>query len=208
MQKYLILPADAVDDRTDENISAPALRNDRWGSNGKRKAIILSAAASAAIVGLGATNIVGALDASAADAAHHRQIVAMNKAHQREIQQTRAQDAYTLLATTEQLRAHERNALAAQKAKDAKDAKAQADRAYANGESSGYSTGYSSGNSAGYSTGYGAGNSDGYSSGYGAGNSDGYSSGYISGSNDGYYNGYSSGYANGTSTVTTPYTGY
>jgi hypothetical protein len=194
MNAYTVPPAEAIYDGTDGHMPTPASQTSRWWSNGKRKTIILTAAASAAIVGLGATNVIGALNASAADAAHHRQIVALNKTHAREIQQIKAQDAATL-----------HNALFAQKATDAKIAKAQAASAYASGKTNGYSSGYGAGNNAGYSSGYGAGNSAGYSSGYGAGNSAGYSNGYSNGSLDGYNNGYSNGYSNGASTPTYPY---
>jgi hypothetical protein len=201
IKTYEVPPAENFENHTNGwTMPAPAAQNRRRWSNAKRKTIILTAAASAAIVGLGATNVITALNASAADAAHHRQMVAMKNTYNREIQQIKAQDAATLLATTQRLRTDAHNALAAQKTTDAKIATAQANSAYANGTTNGYTTGYSSGNNAGYSTGYGAGNSAGYA----AGNTAGYSSGYTNGS----INGYSAGYTNGAATATPPYTGY
>jgi hypothetical protein len=164
--------------------ASPPQTRRRW-SNANRKTLIITAAASVAIVGLGATNIITALNASAADAAHHREVVALKAAHEREIHQIRTKDGLLLTNTISQLKTHEHNALLALKTADGKAAKKAADVAYSRGHSSGYSSGYGAGNSAGYSAGnsagYSAGNSAGYSSGYSNGNAAGYSSGYNNG---------------------------
>ena len=180
MKTYVLLPEDEI-------------QESRPKSNGKRKMMILTSAGVAAIVGLGATNVVSALNASAADAAHHHQIAAMRVAHERQIHQIKTQDGILLTNTIDQLKTHEHRALRAMKIADRKAARKAAHVAYTSGQSAGYSTGYGAGNSAGYTSGYSSGNSAGYSSGYSSGNSDGYGSGYSTGSADGYSQGFNNG---------------
>ena len=168
MKKYVFLPEDEIQESNPK-------------SNGKRKLIILTSAGVAAIIGLGLTNVVGALNASAADAAHHHQMVAMRAAHEHQIHQIKTQDGILLTNTIDQLTTHEHTALRTMKIADRKAARKAAHAAYAHGQSAGYSSGYGAGNSAGYSSGYGSGNSAGYSSGYSTGSSDGYSQGFSSG---------------------------
>jgi hypothetical protein len=165
MKKYVLLPEDEHNE------------SDIKKGNGKRKLIILTSAGVAAIIGLGATNIIGALNASAADAAHHREMVAMRATYERQIHQIKTTDALLLTNTTDQLKTQEHNALRAMKIADRKAAHQAANAAYSSGHSSGYTSGYGAGNSAGYS----AGNSAGYSSGYSNGNADGYNQGYNNG---------------------------
>ena len=177
-QKYVLLPEGAYDESEPKR---PELKTSNPKSNGKRKLIILTSAGAAAIIGLAATNVIGALNASDADAAHHREVVAMRAANERQVHQIKAQDSVLLTNTIDQLKTHERDALQAMKIADRKAAQRASDAAYARGKSSGYSSGYGAGNSAGYSSGYSSGNSAGYSSGYSNGSSDGYNQGYNNG---------------------------
>jgi hypothetical protein len=178
IQTYEVPPAENFANHANGwTMPAPPAQTRRRWSKANRKTLIITAAASVAIVGLGATNIITALNASAADAAHHREVVALKAAHEREIHQIKTKDALLLTNTIGQLKTHEHNALVALKTADGKAAKKAADVAYSRGHSSGYSSGYGAGNSAGYS----AGNSAGYNSGYSNGNAAGYSSGYNNG---------------------------
>ena len=66
-QKYVLLPEGSYDESEPKR---PELKTSNPKSNGKRKLIILTSAGAAAIIGLAATNVIGALNASDADAAH------------------------------------------------------------------------------------------------------------------------------------------
>lgn len=136
------------------------------------KRTALAGAAVTAIVGLGATNVITALNASSADAAHRHQVRALTRSYKHRLAAVRAADAVALKqAVTAQARrdgAH----LAAVK---------QADRrAEQSAVSTARNAGYSSGNAAGQAAGY----VNGYSSGNTTGQANGYANGYSTGASD------------------------
>jgi flagellar biosynthesis/type III secretory pathway protein FliH len=134
---------------------------------------IFVVAAIAAIVGLGATNVVTALNASDANAAHRHEVESLNDDHRAAIAALRRDAASDLADAVAEQRAHDRQVLrrALRKARRAADEQIAAAR----------DQGYSSGSAAGHSQGYQEGNADGYLDG----NQDGYESGREDGLFDG-----------------------